>query len=181
MALDLCVIRKVGYVENRIKGGDDTIASRFSKLGFGEVDVAVVLRLIENAISDPLPSVQEDSQIVMGISEATAIAGAKMAFQIADTMRSRWSADVGLSSSAASPTAALVRMLSAPDTGIAEATALLVDALLVKLAEIFSLDLAGIDVALPLSKYGVDSLVAVELRNWLSGTIRAKVTVFEIL
>lgn len=187
MALDLCVIRKVGYVENRIKGGDETIVSRFSKLGFGEVDVAVVLRLIEAAIRDPRPSVQEDSQIVMGISEATAIAAAKNgipdrrynSLQMANR-RGRGSAG-NSSASAGSPTAALVRSLSAPDTGIAEASALLIDALSTKLAEIFSLDLAEIDVALPLSRYGVDSLVAVELRNWLSGAIRAKVTVFEIL
>lgn len=49
--LDLCVIRKVGYVENRIKGGDDTIANRFSKQGFGEVDVAVVLGILKTLCS----------------------------------------------------------------------------------------------------------------------------------
>ncbi|EPE25381.1 Thiolase-like protein [Glarea lozoyensis ATCC 20868] len=185
--LDLCVIRKVGYVENRIAGGDDTIVSRFLKLGFGAVDVAVVLQLIESAIRDPRQSAQEDAQIVMGISEATCIAAANNgipdrrynALQMAN--RRGRDSGAGSASSGASPTAALVRALSAPDTDIAKASALLVDALAVKLAEIFSLDLAEIDVALPLSRYGVDSLVAVELRNWLSGAIRAKVTVFEIL
>ncbi|EHK97214.1 putative Phthiocerol synthesis polyketide synthase type I PpsA [Glarea lozoyensis 74030] len=160
--LDLCVIRKVGYVENRIAGGDDTIVSRFLKLGFGAVDVAVVLQLIESAIRDPRQSAQEDAQIVMGISEATCIAAANNgipdrrynALQMAN--RRGRDSGAGSASSGASPTAAL-------------------------LAEIFSLDLAEIDVALPLSRYGVDSLVAVELRNWLSGAIRAKVTVFEIL
>lgn len=187
MALDLCVIRKVGYVENRIKGGDDNIVSRFSKLGFGEVDVAVVLRLIEAAIREPCPSTQEDSQVVMGISEATAIAAAKNGipdrrYNTLQMANRRGRGSTGsVSSSAASPTAALVRMLSAPDTGTVEASAILVDALATKLAEIFSLEVAEIDVALPLTRYGVDSLVAVELRNWLSGAIRAKVTVFEIL
>lgn len=95
--------------------------------------------------------------------------------------RRRQGSDGNSSSSAASPTAALVRLLSAPDTGIAEASVLLVDALSTKLAEIFSLDLAEIDIALPLLRYRVDWLVAVELRNWLSGAIRAKVTMFEIL
>lgn len=32
-----------------------------------------------------------------------------------------------------------------------------------------------------LSRYGVDWLVAVELRNWLSSSVKAKVSVFEIL
>jgi aryl carrier-like protein len=50
-----------------------------------------------------------------------------------------------------------------------------------KLADMFSISQSDMDPRLPLSSYGVDSLSAVELRNWISGTIHVKVSVFEIL
>jgi hypothetical protein len=76
--------------------------------------------------------------------------------------------------------AALAKALSKV-ANMKEATALLTQAISAKIAEIFNLALADIDVELPMSRYGVDSLVAVELRNWLNGGAKAKVTVFEIL
>lgn len=161
--------------------------ARFEKLGFGEVDIAGVLRLLEAAIRNPRPATINDSQIIMGLTELTAIACIKNgipdrrfgALQMANR-RGRGSS-ANSSSSTTSPTAALVRVLSAPDTTLQDASVLLVEALSNKLADIFNIELSEIDVALPLSRYGVDSLVAVELRNWLSGAIKAKVSVFEIL
>ncbi len=58
---------------------------------------------------------------------------------------------------------------------------MLVDALIAKLADMFNIPGSDIDTGLPMSRYGVDSLVAVELRKWLGSVVRAKVSVFEIL
>lgn len=188
VTIDLCVIRKVGYVETRVDGGDDGILARFAKLGFGEVDVAAVLRLLEAAIRDPFRASPEDSQIVMGITEHTANSWAREnmvrdrrfgALQLANR-RGRGSS-ANSSASSTSSTAALVRVLSAPSTTVHEASNLLVEALSIKLADMFNIPLSEVDVGLPLSRYGVDSLVAVELRNWLSSAIKARVSVFEIL
>lgn len=123
----------------------------------------------------------------MGLTELTAIACINNgipdrrfgALQMANR-RGRGSA-ANLSSSSTNPAAALVRVLSASDTTIQEASAMLLEALLTNLADIFNISSSEMDVGLPLSRYGVDSLVAVELRNWLSGAIKAKVSVFEIL
>ena len=41
-------------------------------------------------------------------------------------------------------------------------------------ANLYNTSATDINVALPLSQHGVDSLVAVELRNWLSSVIKAK-------
>lgn len=83
----------------------------------------------------------------------------------------------------ANTTASLVRRLAdaSVTTTLSDAAALLVDAVSAKLADMFRLPLEQIDTGLPLSRYGVDSLVAVELRNWLGSSVKAKVTVFEIL
>lgn len=38
-----------------------------------------------------------------------------------------------------------------------------------------------IDVSKPIHNYGVDSLVAIELRNWMGRELQSNVSVFEIL
>jgi hypothetical protein len=188
VTIDLCTIRQVGYVEDRIGGGDDEVLARLERLGIGEVDVAALLRLLEAVIRDPFPVSPENCQIVMGFTERSINAWSK-----GNAVRDRrfgalqLASGRGPDSHSASPISSkssavvLVRTLSAPSTSMAEASALLVEALSTKLAEIFNIPLSEIDIGLPLSRYGVDSLVAVELRNWLSSAIKAKVSVFEIL
>lgn len=60
---------------------------------------------------------------------------------------------------------------------IPPAKALLVD----KLAQDFNLDPDDIDPARPLVAYGVDSLVAVQLRNWFGTVFKAKVGISGIV
>lgn len=58
----------------------------------------------------------------------------------------------------------------------------LVTALLIaKAAEDFNLSIADIDPAVPLADHGVDSLVAVQFRNWLRAALKAQVGIFDIL
>ncbi|KAF6828964.1 polyketide synthase, partial [Colletotrichum plurivorum] len=54
------------------------------------------------------------------------------------------------------------------------------DALLAQLSKILSYELADLDPSRPLNAYGVDSLVAVELRVWMSKEIGADISVFDI-
>ncbi len=64
---------------------------------------------------------------------------------------------------------------------VAEATAVVSNALLEKLASTLSMPLEDIDAGQPMHVFGVDSLVAVEIRNWLSTNFGSKVSVFEML
>jgi NADP-dependent 3-hydroxy acid dehydrogenase YdfG/acyl carrier protein len=50
-----------------------------------------------------------------------------------------------------------------------------------KLARAISIPASDIDVTKPLHSYGVDSLVAVELRNWLAKEFGAKIAVFRLM
>lgn len=50
-----------------------------------------------------------------------------------------------------------------------------------KLSRMLAIELSGVDVGKPLHTYGVDSLVAIELRNWFAKAVGADVAVFEIL
>ncbi|KAI1276492.1 fatty acid synthase S-acetyltransferase [Xylaria sp. FL0933] len=56
-----------------------------------------------------------------------------------------------------------------------------IKALTERLGHALSIDPADIDISKALSEYGVDSLMAVELRNWMAADYRAPVTVFDIM
>lgn len=55
------------------------------------------------------------------------------------------------------------------------------NAVAVKLARAISISPDDVDPSKPLSEYGVDSLMAVELRNWIGKDFHASVAVFDIL
>lgn len=62
-----------------------------------------------------------------------------------------------------------------------EMTRIVVDSLVMKLARAVSIQADDVVVDRPLHLYGVDSLVAVELRNWIIKEFSADVPVFELL
>ncbi|KAG9235384.1 polyketide synthase [Amylocarpus encephaloides] len=61
-----------------------------------------------------------------------------------------------------------------------EAEKVVLDALLEKLTKVLSVDMAELDPSRPMHAYGVDSLVAVELRTWMAKEIGSDVSVFEM-
>ena len=62
-----------------------------------------------------------------------------------------------------------------------EAADIICNALKAKLSNALAIPLENLDSGKTLYMYGVDSLVAVELRNWISQTVDADVAIFEIL
>lgn len=89
----------------------------------------------------------------------------------------RIASQLGLNASTASDsrsvTAEFVKaFVAAPDSEAA--SLLLVSALSIQLSDIFNIPLSDIDPELPFSRYGVDSLVGVELRNWISSTVKQR-------
>jgi hypothetical protein len=154
--------------------------------GVGFVDVETVLRLVEAAIRDPLRKSPADCQVIVGLDFNAFPRGSTMRHDPRlGTLRLAAQRGVNMnpaaqSSSNKSATAALIQSLSGVSS-MAEAASLLQGAIAAKLADIFNIPLPDIDVDLPLSRYGVDSLVAVELRNWLTSSLKSKVSVFETL
>ena len=63
----------------------------------------------------------------------------------------------------------------------ATATDLVTGALKKKLAKAMMMSVDDIDGAQPVSSYGVDSLVAVEVRTWVFKEIKADISVFDVL
>lgn len=54
------------------------------------------------------------------------------------------------------------------------------DALLSKLSKVLSIDVSQLEATTPLQAYGVDSLVAVELRSWFYKELGAELSIFEM-
>ncbi|KUI56159.1 Lovastatin diketide synthase LovF [Cytospora mali] len=72
--------------------------------------------------------------------------------------------------------AALLAAATSPE----EAVKVALEALLLKISRVLSVDVSNLDPAKPLHAYGVDSLVAVELRSWLAKELKAEVSVFDM-
>ncbi|KAJ4296095.1 hypothetical protein N0V88_004797 [Collariella sp. IMI 366227] len=185
VTIDLGAVRSVGYVADREASGDERLRARVENVGFGSVDIESVLGMVEAAIREPLRAGPEESQIIVG-PNFYAFAGDSAMRHDRRFGTLRIASQRGLASStegqqdSKSAAAVLTQSLAAVSS-MAEATSVLETAIAAKLADIFNIPLPDIDVELPLSRYGVDSLVAVELRNWLSASAKAKVSVFEIL
>lgn len=183
VTIDLGAVRSVGYVAEREASGDERLRARVENVGFGSVDIEAVLGIIEGGIRDPLRGSLADSQVIVGPNfHAFATESAMRNDRRFGTLRI--ASQVGLNTTTASDskfaTAAFIQAFAAA-ASIDAASNLLVNALGAKLSDIFNIPLSDIDPELPLSRYGVDSLVGVELRNWISSTVKAKVSVFEIL
>ncbi|KAL9127721.1 MAG: hypothetical protein Q9217_003451 [Psora testacea] len=180
VAIDLGAVTSVGYVAER----NTTVLDRVEKnFGSNVVTIDALLRLIEAAIRSPLRRFDE-SQVVTCIADYDSISEGNLI----KTDRRFGTLQLGKSVTVAANTATgganggmdeIVQALSKAEG--AEAVELANTALVNKLAGLFNIPMTEIDTSLPLPYYGVDSLVAVELRNWLSSAIKAKVTIFEIL
>ncbi|KAG8531947.1 Type I Iterative PKS [Bacidia gigantensis] len=84
-------------------------------------------------------------------------------------------------SSSSSSTALDLRKQFQSATSPAEAADVVSEALKAKLSRILGVDYDSITLDSRIESFGVDSLVAVELRNWLAKEVDADVAVFEIL
>ncbi|KAI0157177.1 hypothetical protein GGR52DRAFT_193072 [Hypoxylon sp. FL1284] len=88
----------------------------------------------------------------------------------------------GRGTAKADPTKMLEQALQGKGTlSESEARRLVANAVATWLANSMDMQDGKIDLDSPVSAHGVDSLIAVELRNWLAGTARAKVSISDIV
>lgn len=75
---------------------------------------------------------------------------------------------------------ALAARLSEAST-IKQAADIVTEALVAKTALILQMPASEVDPSLPLYRYGVDSLVAIEVRNWITREMKANIALLEIM
>lgn len=202
VSLALPAVLGVGMVAS-----DEDARHRVEALGTESIHVDAVFRLIEDAIQHDtrLQHSQQSSRLfhqspgearrIVGLlpwSSLTPEAGIRRdrRFGTLRLVQPASSSQSTQTSEATSldPTAILVRALghSSIDRGEksmqeVKGTAQVAEALAARLAAIFNVDVASVDPEQGVSVLGVDSLVAVELRNWLALAGQAKLSIFEVL
>ncbi|KAK4865939.1 hypothetical protein LT330_009032 [Penicillium expansum] len=177
VAIDLGPISDIGYVSTSSK-----VAERLRKDGdFAMLDEDIVLRALNAAVLHPLGA---RSQIIVGLNSAPGpqwdVNGRSQLGRDARFAplrpRSKASARPDGESNGASLSAQLAEA-SDPQEG----AELIGAAIAVKLADIFMTPVEEIDLAKPPAHFGVDSLIAVELRNMLVLQAAADISIFNIL
>ena len=189
VSLDLPSIADVGYVAAQDSShGDNRLRAHVESLGMLSLDWRTILPLIEAAVlRSPQRSQIDDAQVIIGIAPWEQLPDGAIVRQDRrfSTLRLASPRGAATATSAAAgaaaatnPTAMLARALKTSTT--TERTRSVAEAVAKRLAVIFNVSAEEMDLAVPMTAHGVDSLVAVELRNWLSGAANAKISIFEI-
>lgn len=184
ISIDLTAVTGAGIVAN-----DDNARKRIEALGSKSIPIKAILDLLEKAIYRR-PVVPEEAQMIVNLDPWTKLAPDAMVRRDRrfGTLRLGSSHAAGASANVTgaldlSPLAMLAQAIgqaNGQNTAgeIGEAVA---RAIAMQLAAIFSINADEIDFGQPLTAHGVDSLVAVELRNWLAAAGGVKISIFEIL
>nr|UPN67555.1 hypothetical protein [Pestalotiopsis sp.] len=167
VSIDLGAVLGAGFVA-RTEG----VAERAGKAGWRAHTVQEVLRLVEFAIRNP-----HQAEMVAGIAPWSVSDGEQLSWRtegrfMALPQRLEMSKKQDKEANAASLRERLQTAESKIDT--------MVEGLTTRLADMFVLSPSDIQQNQPLAALGVDSLVAVELRNWLSANVTPSITIFDV-
>ena len=177
LSLDLGPIRSVGYVSETAG-----VAKRLRRAGTTMLEEEEMLRLIEYGIVMPNSACVDSCQIITGISRGSGKNWDSATFRenaIFSTLRTAHGSSAEGRESTTSAKFDLKTQLQEVSS-LATAIDLIGAAIIKKLADMFGIGEDTIDAFAPLSQFGVDSLVAVELRNWLSSTTQAETSIFDV-
>ncbi|KAF7128246.1 hypothetical protein CNMCM5793_002788 [Aspergillus hiratsukae] len=179
VSFDLGMFLSVGVLKDNLALREKTLAnSVFQQIT--ETDLHALLDIYCNPSLDEIPLLR--SQTVVGMTPKMREKGMTTTEWIKRPFYQHMTlvegTDAGIPGKAEQTNFAA---LFASAGSIADVTAAVTEQLKIKLSKMLSLPLAEIDVDKPIHQYGVDSLAAVELRNWFSRELRADVAIFDIL
>ncbi|KAI9728591.1 MAG: Type I Iterative PKS [Cirrosporium novae-zelandiae] len=183
VTLDLGVMRDVGVIAEQ--GATDYLKEWEEPFGIRELELH---DLIKKTITS---QAADDGDIPPQILTGFATGGAAHAASIRrplyfDDARFSILAKTGLGAAQSSGAASGSKSISLQDQlahaeSLADATAVVIEALVNKVAKSLQTSPSEIDPARPLHSYGVDSLVAVEIRTWIFKDLKSNVSLFDVL
>ena len=183
VSLDLPVIRGVGYVEERPGLLDHLRAMGWAFMEEDEFHAALDYHCRRRAPASAVARAQALPRF--WLPQQTAAQGRELPSWRLDPLFSH----LAMSSSATGPAAGgeaqkaktvnYAALLAATKTS-EEAVEVALEAFMSKVSRVLSVEVSNLDPARPLHAYGVDSLVAVELRSWLAKELKAEVSVFDM-
>ncbi|KAI2466200.1 polyketide synthase module [Annulohypoxylon bovei var. microspora] len=179
VTIDLGPISDIGYVAKSAK-----VADRLRKDGdFTMLDEDIVLRALRAAVAHPLGG---RSQIIAGLNSGPGpqwdVDGRSQLGRDARFLPLRHRSKASQAGPADGDDRGMSLAAQLGDAGSCQEGAVLIgSAIAAKLADIFMTPVAEIDLSKPPAHFGVDSLVAVELRNMLVLQAAADISIFNIL
>ncbi|KAI0009070.1 putative polyketide synthase [Xylariaceae sp. FL0662B] len=186
--IDLGVITDAGYV-----AANKDLARALERQGFEGTTSEQLMALLHSAILAARPSSPSSSHIdelarghiVTGLG--TWREGAVAAFDrpiFSHFRRAGQSADAddaGAGTEDAGANAMRVRGPLKSASNLTEAARIVCDGLVAKISSLSMIPVEDISTDRPLSEYGMDSLVAVEMRNWIAREMDASVPILELM
>lgn len=175
VCVDLSMVQAVGYV-----AGDSRISDRLYRNGIKMLQEEEMHRILDYAIVHPL-----GGQIVTGIRPAPGAGGSEAGW-LQDNrfaaVRYRGSSSSQAASSGHAPaeaTTTKLRGLLAPTATAEEASLCILGELSKEIMRMFGTH--EVDESKDLTAHGVDSLVAVEIRNWLVAQAGVELSILDLI
>ncbi|KAI1349204.1 polyketide synthase PksD [Xylaria sp. FL0043] len=181
ISIDLGVMRSIGIIAET-----ERLQQHFqSSKGFIKVEEAEFLALLDICCDPSYHPVGRQCQMIMGLETPASLLARSLEPPevLGRPLFARFSQLPGRSVSNSDATADAIdaTRLFCQAESVAERALVVVGALAKRLARTLSIKLEDVDTHQALHAYGVDSLIAVELRNWLIKEFAADVPVFEIV
>ena len=182
VTIDLGIMRDVGVIAEQ--GATDYLKEWEQPFGLSELQLHA---LIKEIVADQKPGINKlPPQILTGFATGGAAREAVIRRPYYfDDPRFSILENTGQGMESAS-TSSNSRVVSIEDKiakadSLGDATNIVTEALLNKLAKLLQMPSSEIDSSRPLHSYGVDSLVAIEMRNWIFKDFKSSVSLFDVL
>lgn len=177
--IDLSSVISEGYTAENKSAADHT-----HQQGFDDMQLEELFALVNQAIINPIPTDVASSQVLVGTTRLDPIIHRhKNTFgQKADPMFSHtWTVNSACEPSKKGGNKLDLRAALSTATTLQTAVNTIQHAVAGKLSQLLSMPVEEIRVEQSVSSYGADSLVAIELRNWVSKQFEAQVQNFELM
>lgn len=178
----------IGFVEGEGYTADNEAAADFvRRQGLTSYRLQEFLVTVEEAIKRPIGATPAESQLLCGISRAEPTSSSKEAAlqrpdpKFSHIWRKKGAASQDQRTSVASSFQTDVQATLRSCTIAADASEIILQAIRAKLARLLAVAAEDILVDRSVASHGMDSLVAVELRNWIAAFLEAHVQTFELM
>ncbi|OQE41435.1 hypothetical protein PENCOP_c005G04604 [Penicillium coprophilum] len=181
LTIDLPIVRGVGYLADEKKR--ETISKQ---LGTESVDATDIRGLVTAAIRNEF-DVSFEGHCVAGFEGVKSTPANAQPFWVNDTklshlLRLSTLAGAGALDESAQNSTEISPALAVRQSKTREEAELIVGtAVLTKISSILMRPMEDLDPAAPITVYGLDSLVAIEIRNWITRELEANLQILEIL
>ncbi|KAL4928189.1 type I polyketide synthase [Aspergillus undulatus] len=173
-SINIGPIRDVGYVAE-----NPEVAEALRRNGLGSISVSDVLVLLNYAVNHARDADPTSCVASIGLVPSDDEAENGRDFLLSDRRYAQLVKYEGAAAKNNSESADAVTLLASAPT-VDDAVAIVTEAILAQLSKLIATPVEMLSPAQSLDSYGVDSLVAVELRNWIGAYLQANVQLMVI-